>query len=133
MVEEILVAVGSIRGPKLDGVRQALKSMGTLLGPSARFDIVGVEVPSGVRHTPLSRRDTMKGARQRADSLLQIARETKNNWKYFVGLEGGIDVVQTDGDRFTFLENWAYVTDGLGPGAFGQSGSVALPEMLVKR
>ena len=33
----------------------------------------------------------------------------------------------------SFLENWAYVTDGSGHGAFGQSGAVLLPEPLAKR
>ncbi|HEY0704844.1 MAG TPA: inosine/xanthosine triphosphatase [Candidatus Acidoferrales bacterium] len=144
---KIIVAVGSTRGPKLKAVTEALSSM-----PFAfpDFDIVGVEVASGVRHTPLSREDLMTGSRHRAEALLQIARAENKSWNYFIGLEGGIDVVPgTDvmpnldvvpefdvvreaGQRWVFLENWAYVTDGAGPGSFGQSGAILLPEILAR-
>ena len=99
------------------------------------FDLAAVDVPSGVRHTPLSREDMMTGARQRAEALVQIARERNEPWRYFVGLEGGLDVIldgAAENGRRVFLENWVYVTDGNGRGAFGQSGAVVLPEALAK-
>lgn len=129
----IIVAVGSTRRPKLDAVREALAILGPSLDGNAQFDIAGVEVSSGVRHTPLSREEIMAGARQRAEALLRIAREKGEPWQYFVGLEGGVDVVRERGARCVFLENWAYVADRSGRGAFGQSGAVLLPEPLVKR
>jgi inosine/xanthosine triphosphatase len=89
-------------------------------------------VPSGVRHTPLSRQEIMAGARNRAESLSRIAREKLQPWKYFVGLEGGVDVVEERGTRWAFLENWACVIDGTGVVSFGQSGAVLLPEPLVR-
>jgi inosine/xanthosine triphosphatase len=135
-MEKIIVAVGSTRRPKLEAVREALAILGPSLQENAQFDIAGVEVPSGVRHTPLSRESLMAGARQRAEALVQIARERNEPWKYFVGLEGGIDVlrenVRENGARHVFLESWAYVTDGVGRGAFGQSGAVLLPEPLAR-
>ena len=145
----ILVAVGSTRRPKLDAVRDALDALWPKLSPklspisaapAARFEIVGREVPSGVRETPVSRAESMAGARNRAEALVQIARDEKLAWRYFVGLEGGLDVVEEtvraerDGSnrrRTVFLSSWAYVTDGLGRGAFGQSGAIALPEALA--
>ena len=130
-MERIVIVVGSARRPKLNAVREALDLIGPSLDPAAEFEIAGVEVPSGVRHTPLSREDIMKGARQRAEALLQIAREKNEPWKYFVGLEGGLDVVHENGVRQVFLESWAYISDGDGRGAFGQSGAVAVPEPLV--
>jgi len=36
-------------------------------------------------------------------------------------------------DRLVLLQSWAYVTDGNGPGSFGQSGSVMLPEPLARQ
>ncbi len=131
-MEKIIVAVGSSRRPKLDAVREALDVISPRLGAKALFDVVGVEVPSGVRHTPLSREEVMTGARQRAVALLAIAREKDEPWKYFVGLEGGIDIVHERGFRWVFLENWAYITDGAGRASFGQSGAVLMPEPLVK-
>jgi non-canonical (house-cleaning) NTP pyrophosphatase len=143
MTERFIVAVGSTRQPKLDAVRDALALMGERLFPVSSgacdsrlppaIETLGLEVPSGVRHTPLSREDTMLGARQRAETLVRIAREKGEHWKFFVGLEGGIDIVNVAPDRLALLQNWAYVTDGAGPGSFGQSGSVALPGPLARR
>jgi inosine/xanthosine triphosphatase len=132
-VEKIIIAVGSTRRPKLDAVSEALALFGSFLSKDAQFEIRGVEVPSGVRHTPLTREDLMAGARRRAEALLRIAQEKKEPWKYFVGMEGGLDVVTDGGTRCVFLENWAYVKDGSGKGFFGQSGGIVLPEALVKR
>jgi len=132
-MEIITIAVGSTRRPKLNAVRDALDLIGPSLDPAVQFEITGFEVSSGVRHTPLSREEIMKGARQRAEALLQIAREKNEPWKYFVGLEGGVDVLHENGVRQVFLESWAYVTDSSGRGAFGQSGGVAVPEPLAIR
>ncbi len=131
-MEKITVAVGSIRKPKLAAVREALDMISPRLAPEALIDVVGVEVPSGVRHTPLSREEIMTGARQRVAALLGIAREKNEPWKYCVGLEGGIDIVHERGARWVFLENWAYVTDRAGRASFGQSGAILIPEPLVK-
>jgi len=82
MTERSIVAVGSTRQPKLEAVRDALALMGARLFPALAdprnapdVELLGIEVPSGVRHTPLSREDTMLGARQRAEALLQLARD----------------------------------------------------------
>jgi inosine/xanthosine triphosphatase len=147
-MEKIIVAVGSKRGPKVNAVTEALVSICNTVAREFDFEIVGIEVPSGVRHTPLSREDLMAGARHRAEALVQMALAENNPWKYFVGLEGGIDVipgpyampnldvlpdiVSEAGKRWVFLENWAYVTDGTPLGAFGQSGAVLLPDSLAK-
>jgi inosine/xanthosine triphosphatase len=149
-METIIVAVGSKRGPKVNSVIEALASIRNTMTREIDFEILGIEVPSGVRHTPLSREDLMTGARHRAEALVRIARTENKPWKFFVGLEGGIDVipgsevmpnldvildidiVNEAGKRWVFLENWAYVTDGTSLGAFGQSGAVLLPDSLAK-
>jgi len=132
-METLIVAVGSTRRPKLDAVRDALEMLVARFHDAVQFDIVAVDVPSGVRHTPLSSEETMAGARQRAEALALIARERNEPWKYLLGLEGGLAVVHEQGRCWTFLENWAYVTDGSGRGAFGQSGAVQLPEVVMRR
>ena len=134
---KLVVAVGSTRRPKLDAVRAALGEIKGRLGPAgAEFEIAGREVPSGVGHTPRSREELMAGARNRAETLHQIARAEGRDWKFCVGLEGGLDVVldgaAESGRRHVFLESWAYVLEsGTGRGAFGQSGGVLLPESLA--
>jgi inosine/xanthosine triphosphatase len=131
-MEKIIIAVGSARLVKMNAVSAALRSFGSFLNASAEFEIEGIDVPSGVRHTPLTREDTMTGARQRAEALLNLARGKNASWEYLVGLEGGLDVVRDSSDRLVFLENWAYVADRSGLGFFGQSGAVPLPDALVR-
>ncbi len=144
-MNKITIAVGSKRGPKLNAVTEALQSFSTALAHDAQFEVVGVEVESGVSHTPASRDELMQGARQRAEALVEMARLNGAPWQYFVGLEGGLDVVHqgasTDeilrhsglrqiGHRRVLLESWTYVSDGA-RGHYGRSGSIELPEALA--
>jgi inosine/xanthosine triphosphatase len=116
------------------------------LSPGTEFELVGVEVDSGVSHTPASQEELMRGARQRAEALIRVARESGAAWQYFVGLEGGLDMVQEntssnpvppregppqDLHRWVFLESWAYVSDGA-QGHYGRSGGIELPELLAR-
>jgi len=131
--QTLVVAVGSTRRPKLDAVREVCSLIRHRFPPDAAMEVRGFDVPSGVRHTPLTREDTMSGARQRAEALIALARQNNETWSYFVGLEGGIDVVSIGGQRYVFLQNWAYVTDGRGRGSFGQSGGIVLPDALAAK
>ena len=135
-MKKISVAVGSLRRPKLNAVWEAINVIGPTLDWDAQFEVVGCEVPSGVGHTPLSRGQVMAGARQRAEALVGIGRAEGKPWSYFVGLEGGLDVINDDGvggagERQVFLVSWAYVTDGTGRGFFGQAGGITLPGTLA--
>lgn len=132
-MQQLIIAVGSTRRPKLDGVRDALAEVEPRLDPHARFEIVGIEAPSGVRDTPLSRAEMMAGARNRAEYLQRIAKERSEPWAYFIGVEGGLEIVNDRGARIAFLENWVYVLDQKGRGSFGQSGAVAVPEPLAAK
>jgi inosine/xanthosine triphosphatase len=145
-MKKIILAVGSKRGPKLDAVSEALEAFSSALAPDAQFEVVGVEVDSGVSHTPASREELIRGARQRAEALVKVAREKRAAWQYFIGLEGGLDVIEDsatrgniqehsafhpDGHRRVFLESWAYVTDGA-RGHYGRSGGIELPDALAR-
>jgi inosine/xanthosine triphosphatase len=149
-----LIAVGSTRGPKLDAVLDALKLCADQLNPSAQFEVLGFAVDSGVGHTPLSSVESMRGARQRTEALMQMASGNAAVYQYFVGLEGGLEVMESnasrgsnenhgsnetsaedtvsagEGDRRVFLESWAYVSDG-SRGHFGRSGGIELPLALA--
>jgi inosine/xanthosine triphosphatase len=145
-METIIIAVGSTRRPKLNAVTEALELFGPIMHASANaaeFEVVGVEVDSGVGHTPLSRQESMLGARQRAESLIGLAREKNQPWRYFVGLEGGLDIESAESGvalesatmsathlRRVFLESWAYVSDGE-RGHFGRSGGIEIPTVLA--
>jgi inosine/xanthosine triphosphatase len=151
-MEKLIIAVGSTRRPKVKAVTEAAQTFGPLLAAGATIDVTGVEVESGVSHTPCSREELMRGARKRAEALVRLARKLNEPWGYFVGLEGGLDLVyhaMPDEDatresavtprdvqadigtiRRVFLESWVYVTDGT-RGHFGRSGAVELPEPLA--
>ncbi|MGC1414000.1 MAG: DUF84 family protein [Candidatus Acidiferrum sp.] len=129
-MKKIIVAVGSTRRPKLQAVAKALESFAPKLVPDGDFEVVGVEVESGVSPTPSSSEELMRGARQRVDALMQLARETRQPWRYFIGLEGGLEVLQDDRTRRVFLESWAYASDG-SRGFYGRSGGIELPEELA--
>ena len=139
------IAVGSTRGPKLDAVDDALKLCGEYLNPDAQFDVSGFAVDSGVGHTPLSSAESMRGARQRTEALIQMASAKGQVFQYFVGLEGGLEVMESrethvvhgketdlggSGGRRVFLESWAYISDG-SLGHFGRSGGIELPPALA--
>src|SRR2546429_2879511 len=144
-MKKITIAVGSKRGPKLSAVTEALQSFSATLAHDAELEVVGVEGEGGVSHPPPWREELMGGARQRAEALREIALQQGAAWQYFVGLEGGLDVVQegesTDemlrhpgmrqnAQHRVFLESWAYVSDGA-RGYYGRSGSIELPEALA--
>ena len=130
-MSNLIIAAGSTRKPKLAAVREAVDGMAELGAAGAAIEIVGVEVESGVNHTPMSREESMRGARLRAEALYKIARDEGKQWNYFVGLEGGLDCIVENGERRVFLESWAYVSDGM-RGHFGRSGAVELPEALAE-
>lgn len=128
---DLIIAVGSLRKPKLAAVRDAVDGMTDLLANGNSVEIVGLDVESGVNHTPMSREESMRGARQRVEALQRIVKQQSKSWSYLVGLEGGLDSAVESGERRVFLESWAYVSDGT-RGHFGRSGAVELPEALAE-
>jgi non-canonical (house-cleaning) NTP pyrophosphatase len=60
------------------------------------MEIIGYEVDSGVSHT---REQLMQGARQRAEALQVKLRIGGTSADFYVGLEGGLDVVHENGSR----------------------------------
>jgi inosine/xanthosine triphosphatase len=130
-VRNIQIAIGSTRRPKLAAVTEAIQEFGALLAPDAEFEVIGVEVESGVGHTPANRAELMLGARQRAEGLARLARKKAESWRYFVGLEGGLDIIEQEDGRRVLLESWAYVSDGR-DGHYGRSGGVEIPDALAR-
>ena len=125
------IAAGSTRRPKLNAVQEAADLFRCYFSADTTIEVHGYEVESGVSHTPLSRAELMQGARQRAETLAARLAAAGNAANFYVGLEGGLDVVEEQGSRRVFLESWAYVTDGE-RGHFGSSGSIEIPEALAE-
>jgi uncharacterized protein DUF84 len=65
----LIIAVGSTRKPKLAAVHEALGQVASLFSATTQFEIRGIEVESGVTHTPSNRAELMQGARQRAEAV----------------------------------------------------------------
>lgn len=137
-MQTIRIAVGSRRAPKLAAVRAALDACGPMLHPKSKFEVEGFEVATGVSHTPRGRAELMTGARGRCEDLMKRC-AARSAASYFVGLEGGLDVIQENGQengrekrgRLVFLESWAFVCDANGRGFYGRSGAILLPEALA--
>jgi inosine/xanthosine triphosphatase len=125
------IAVGSLRGPKLNAVGEAASAIAPLLGSSMTTLVNGYEVESGVSDTPVSREELMLGARQRAEALQQKLSLAQTPADFYVGLEGGLDTILENGRKRVFLESWAYVSNGT-QGHFGCSGSIEIPEALAE-
>jgi len=125
------IAAGSTRRPKLNAVQEAAAAFRNFFSTDTTIEVYGYEVASGVSHTPSSLEELMQGARQRADALARRLVASGEPASFYVGLEGGLEVVEERGTRLTFLESWAYVTDGE-RGHFGCSGSIEIPEALAE-
>jgi inosine/xanthosine triphosphatase len=125
------IAVGSTRRPKVNAVKDAANVIAPLLLGDCAVEVEGHEVDSGVGYTPTSREELMQGARQRAQALQQKFFAANQTADFYLGLEGGLDVVSENGTKRVFLESWAYVNDGR-EGHFGCSGSIELPEALAE-
>lgn len=124
------ILVGSTRRPKLQAVQEAVTSFAEKLCPARDLEVRACGAESGVSHTPTSREELMRGARQRAQAIHAKYAGTEDRAEYYVGLEGGFDVVHENGLRRVFLQSWAYVTDGRS-GHFGCSGLIEVPEALA--
>jgi non-canonical (house-cleaning) NTP pyrophosphatase len=147
-MRKIYVAVGTSRRPKLNAVWEALTIVGPLIDSDAKFEVIEMQAETGVGHTPLTRAEIMQGAYNRVQHMRTHCAETQRPPDFYVGLEGGLDVIEQNGRRMVFLESWAYVhgdSRWLDPperyasqpsfrgSAFGQSGAILVPEALARR
>ena len=132
---ELIVAIGSTRGPKVEAVRRALAILKERFPGFLSDDLrlIARTVPSGTASTPLSSRELMEGARTRAQGLFEVLTEEGTVPALSIGLEGGLRRETGEGDiePVVLLEAWAYATDGV-HGFFGSSGCLPLPGELVR-
>ncbi len=96
--------------------------------PNKTFEIEGLSVPSGVSDQPISEKETMEGAKNRVLNAHEIYPKAD----YWVGIEGGIQKVesdeQDDPEMMTFA--WVFIKskDQIGK---GRSASFFLPPKVV--
>jgi inosine/xanthosine triphosphatase len=126
------IAVGSTRAAKLLAVRAACARVGAVDAAWERAEIVAREVETDAPAMPLTDSQLMRGARDRARAVRDLLRSEGQSAHLYVGLEGGFHTVTLDGTRHTFLQGWAYATDGSQQGHFGVSPSVSVPADVVR-
>ena len=112
------VAVGSTNPTKVAAVETII----TKIWPDA--EIISLAVPSGVSDMPMSDKETITGARNRAHA----AREAANADLGF-GLEGGVHPDPLG----LLLQGWVVVTDGNGREGVACAGRLRLPSMIADR
>lgn len=111
------IAVGSKNPVKVNAVNTAFKEF------YKEFELVSLSAPSNVSNMPMSLKETIQGARNRA--LYSIKQE---NADFGIGLEGGCEEI----DGKFFLEGIVVILDRNGKEGIGKSSAVVLPESFIK-
>ncbi|OHX66078.1 inosine/xanthosine triphosphatase [Flammeovirga pacifica] len=100
-------------------INASLEGMKKIL-PKINFEVIGVDVSSGVSDQPMSNNETWQGALNRAMN----AKAEVVDADYWIGMEGGIDK-DDDGKMYAFA--WMCVIDQDGDIGKGMTGLFYLP------
>lgn len=115
----MIVAVGSENPVKIQAVKKAFKRV----WPDKNWKVVGVKVASGVSDQPMSDKESIKGATNRAKRALK---ELKAD--FGVGLEGGVNKI----GNIWFDCGWIVVIDKKGRIGIGSGTRIETPESIMK-
>jgi inosine/xanthosine triphosphatase len=113
------VAVGSKNPTKINAVKIAFETV----FPDEEWIVEGVDVPSGVSDQPMSDRETVRGAKNRAKRSLK-----KIKADFGVGIEGGMQKVGKE----WFTSGWAVVVNKEGVMGLGTSIRMIIPPKLLE-
>ena len=126
------IAIGSARGAKIEAVRAACVRIAEVDATWAGAEIIAREVETNAPAMPLTGAELMRGACERALAVREaLRREGAVDAHFYVGLEGGFHTFALDGQEHTFLQGWAYVSDGT-RGNFGISPAICMPAAIVR-
>jgi inosine/xanthosine triphosphatase len=127
----LIVFLGSTRPAKIEGASDALRAIAGVdprfANPVFRTFDLTVIAP----RMPLTEAEIVAGARSRAVALAEDAAFVPGQC-FAVGLEGGLNPVQVDGQLVWMLQAWAAVTDGSAWG-YGAGGAVIVPSVVAER
>ncbi len=113
------VAVGSKNPVKIAAAKAAFKKV----WPEKKWEVVGVDVPSGVSDQPMSDKESIKGASNRARRALKEV-----GADFGVGMEGGLQKI---GETW-FDCGWMVVEDKKGRKGVASSVRMETPRKLMK-
>ncbi len=125
----IKVGVGGDASDKLLGVREGfLRYFHHGLERSVPVSVLPQPLDEERTPLPVSDEETLTLARRRA---LELKRLHGDDFTFHVGTEAGLLLFEADGQTRYLVRSWT-VALGLGEEAWGSSGSVQLPERLIK-
>jgi inosine/xanthosine triphosphatase len=113
------VAVGSKNPVKIAATKEAFKK----LFPEEQWEVIGIEVASGVPDQPMSDEESISGARNRA---IKSMKELDTD--YGVGLEGGLQEIS----GHWFDNGWIVVVDKNGNEGVGSTVKMPTPAKLME-
>ncbi len=123
--------VGSTRSAKVDAARAAATAIAAVDERFRNAAIMPIDAGDVGPAMPMTERETIEGARARAMSVLaRAARDTNAATCLAIGVEGGLDPLPGDGDRYT-LNSWAAATDGVTIG-YGCGGAILVPDHVIR-
>ncbi len=129
---ELRVAIGSLRPPKLEAVREVMSQVAPLLGHRpGRINYIAREVESGVSEVPLSIHEIRRGARNRAEAVRKLVESEFGPVDFAIGLEGGLFILSTARIERVHLQSWAFAERG-GLGHYGSSMSMPVPPAVTR-
>lgn len=118
LVVHMKVAVGSTNIVKIEAVKHAFASV----WPDIKWEVMGVDVSSGVSSQPLTDEETIIGARHRALK----ARDTCDA-DYGIGIEGGIQEI----DTHFYDSGWVVIVDRKNQEGSGSSLRIVVPPKMM--
>lgn len=113
------ISVGSKNPVKIACVKRAFEAV----FPEEIWDVVGVDVASGVSDQPMSDQECIQGARKRARGAIHTV-----GYDFGVGIEGGLQEIE----GVWFECGWIVVVDRKGLEGIGSSLRICVPELFMK-
>ncbi|MCF7804909.1 MAG: DUF84 family protein [Candidatus Marinimicrobia bacterium] len=126
----MIVGIGSRREPKVEAVHSVFAQLTEKYPDIAESTFYPRDVNSGTQETPVTIEQLMNGAYNRVQHLKSQLTSEGIEADVFIGLEGGTHQKVHHGQRFTFLQSWAYVETPRFDG-YGSSGNLMLPEVIT--
>ncbi|MBD3225820.1 MAG: DUF84 family protein [Caldithrix sp.] len=128
----MIIAIGTKNKAKLSACYAAINDLQTRFNwQNGPLEYSEYAAPSSVDDMPLTLKDLMNGARNRA---LFVFDRMDSNTKvpvYSIGMEGGVHQIKFDNEQppHTFLQSWVYVYNGT-TGFFGASPLLPIPDQI---
>ncbi|MCL5438700.1 MAG: inosine/xanthosine triphosphatase [Patescibacteria group bacterium] len=113
------IVVGSKNPTKIQAAKEAF----LMVFPNKKWEVVGIDVESGVVSQPMSDDESIKGARNRAKAAIK-----KIKANYGVGLEGGLQKI----DGMWFDCGWIVIIDKEGNEGIGSTIKMHTPKKFMK-